>query len=286
MMQKSKKYLLRGAAFAVSLLLLGWLGYRLLLQHYGKTFPYGTWINGIYCTGLSVEDVNLLLCRQEYDAVITIVDEDGAEYALDYNDYVTGIDYTEALEAIQGQSLMEQVFAGSETEYHISPAVTVNEEELTDYLITVSPFRELLEMDENKASLEYTNTGYVLTVDGRETLDFEISFEKILEAVKLARTSLDLVEAGCYSSEAYSASDRLLLNIYQQIEDYTENHSIVISADEGEYSLTALELQEFLAKDENGIPLLDETGSIYCDTEKIESYFAQIASETSTRSNS
>ncbi len=285
-MQKLKKFLLRGAAFAVSLLLLGGLGYYLLLKHYANTFPYGTWINGIYCTGLSAEDVNLLLCRQEYDTLITVVDENGTEYVLDYYDFVTDIDYTEAIEEIRGQTAIEQVFSRTENEYEIRPKITVDVQGLTTYLATVSPFEELEENYESKVSLEYTDTGYVLTVSGKETLDFELACEKILEAAETAQTSLDLVEAGCYSSESYNFADRLLLNTYQQIEDYTENHQIVISADEGDYSLTDLELQDFLAKDENGIPLLNETGSIYCDAEKIEDYFAEIASETSTRNNS
>ncbi|MCD8130490.1 MAG: L,D-transpeptidase [Lachnospiraceae bacterium] len=286
MIKKIMKILLRGAAFAVSLLLLGGLGYYLLLQHYSNTFPYGTWINGVYCTGLSVEDVNLLLCRQEYDAVIMIVDENGTEYALDCHDFVTDIDYTEAIEEIRVQTAPEQAFSKEEKEYEIKPKITVDEEGLTAYLAGVSPFAELEENYESKVSLEYTDTGYVLTLSGKETLDFELACERILEAVETAQTLFDLVETGCYSSESYNFSDRLLLNTYQQIEEYTENHRIVISADEGDYSLTELEPQDFLAKDEAGLPLLNETGSVYCDAEKVEDYFAEIASETSTRNDS
>ncbi|MCD7806641.1 MAG: L,D-transpeptidase [Lachnospiraceae bacterium] len=283
-MKKSKKILLRGAAFAASLLLLCILGYHLLLVHYANTFPYGTWINGVYCTGLSVESVNRLLCQQEYDAVLTVVDENGVEYELDCSDFVTNLDYTEGIEQIRGQIPSGQDF--SEKTYVIAPKVTVDEERLIAYLATASPFDLVEETYVSKITLEYTDTGYVMSNSGVETLDFDLSCEKILGAIQNAEAFLDLVEAGCYSSESYNASDRLLLEVWRQIGEYTENHHIVISADEGENTLTELELLEFLAKDENGLPLLNENGSIYCDTEKVESYFSQIRTETSTRNNS
>ncbi len=285
MMTKSGKFIFRATAVALlAVAALCALGYFLLQNHYSKTFPYGTWINGVYCTGLSVEQVNLLLCQQEYDASITLVDDEGNEYVIDCNAFVTGIDYTESVRAVREQTFMGSSF--TQTTYSVNPAVTLDEEAFAEWLPTVSPFTEIDEKYENKVTLEYTEAGYVLYDTGLEILDTDRSCEMILAAVQTGEKTLSLTQAGCYTAEGYTSGDKLLLDIYSQIEEYAQSHQVTLSADEGEYALSDAVVQSFLAADEEGVPLLNRDGSIYCDTEKIEAYVAALAAETGTLNNS
>ncbi|MCD7752781.1 MAG: L,D-transpeptidase [Lachnospiraceae bacterium] len=285
MMTKTRKLILYSAAAALlAVAVFCALGYILLQDHYSKTFPYGTWINGVYCTGLSVERVNLLLCQQEYDVSVTITDDEGNEYVLDCNAFVTGIDYTESIKEVRNQTHTGAVF--SQTSYTVNPLVTLDEEAFSEWLPTVSPFSEIDEKYDNKVTLEYTEDGYVLSDTGLEILDTDRACEMILAAVQTGAKSVSLVETDCYTAEGYTSNDKILLNIYNQIEEYTQSHQVTLSADEGEYVLTGVQVQSFLATDEEKIPLLNKDGTIYCDTEKVEAYVSALASETSTRNNS
>ncbi len=284
-MTKSGKFIFRSViAAAAGAAVLCVLGYILLQNHYAKTFPYGTWINGVYCTGLSAAQVNLLLCQQEYDASVTITDDEGNEYILDCSAFVTGIDYTDSVQAVRNQTRTGASF--SQASYTVNPLVTLDTEAFSEWLPTVSPFSEIDEKYDNKITLEYTEDGYVLKDTGLEILDTDRACEMIMAAVQTGVQSVSLVETGCYTTEGYTSGDKILLNIYSQIEEYTENHQISFDADEGSYTMTGAEIQDVLATDEEGIPLLNQDGHIYCDAEKIEDYVAALASETSTRNNS
>ncbi|MCD7864077.1 MAG: L,D-transpeptidase [Lachnospiraceae bacterium] len=285
MMTKSRKFILysAGAALLAAAALCA-LGYVLLLGHYARTFPYGTWINGVYCTGLTVDQVNSLLCQQEYDATLSIMDDEGNEYELDCNEYVTGIDYTLSVQAVKAQARTDSSF--SQTSYSVNPVVTVDEEAFGEWLFTVSPFSDIDDKYENKVTLQYTEDGYVLSDTGEEMLDFDRACEVLLSAVQTGVKSVSLTETDCYTTEAYTSDDKYLLDIYSQIEKYTQNHQITFEADEGEYAMTEAEIQGVLAAGEDGIPLLNKDGVIYCDTEKVEAYVAALASDTSTRNHS
>ncbi len=284
-MTKSGKFIFRSVTAAVAgAAVLCVLGYILLQNHYAKTFPYGTWINGVYCTGLSAEQVNLLLCQQEYNASVTITDDEGNEYILDCNAFVTGIDYTDSVKALRKQTLTGSSF--SQASYSVNPLVTLDAEAFSEWLPTVSPFSEIDEKYDIKITREFTVDRYVLKDTGLEILDTDRACEVILAAIQTGVQSVSLVETDCYTADGYTTNDKVLLNIYSQVEEFTENHQLVLEADEGDYVMNEAEIQSLLAADEEGIPLLDKDGFIYCDTEKVETYVAAYASETSTRNNS
>lgn len=71
-----------------------------LAVYYHNAFPYGTWINGIYCTGRSIQEVNEDLAEQfTYDG-ITVKDKDGGCYLIAAEDIGYQFDFETALEKI------------------------------------------------------------------------------------------------------------------------------------------------------------------------------------------
>ena len=66
-------------SIAVLQFLIAYLG---LAFYYRNAFVYGTWINNIYCTGKSIEEVNAELSGQfSYDG-ITVYDKEQNEYQI------------------------------------------------------------------------------------------------------------------------------------------------------------------------------------------------------------
>lgn len=74
-------------------LLLILAGYLALCFYYSRVFSYGTWINGIYCTGKSVDEVNAELLAATALTDITITDKDNIRSVLHGEEIGYTIDY-------------------------------------------------------------------------------------------------------------------------------------------------------------------------------------------------
>ena len=57
-------------------------GFLALTWYYGRTFVVNTWINGIYCTGMTVEEVNSELVRNMEMPELTIIDGEGQSWRI------------------------------------------------------------------------------------------------------------------------------------------------------------------------------------------------------------
>lgn len=81
------------------------IGIYLSLAHYYKGgFNYGTWINNVYCTGKSVEEINEELLKAYEKPTITVLLKDGIRHSIT----IENIDYQLSFKASLQQLLMEQ----------------------------------------------------------------------------------------------------------------------------------------------------------------------------------
>ena len=75
--------------------------YCLMAYYYRNGFSYGTYINGIYCTGKTIEQVNTELLRNIGDYKgLTIVDADGKSYTVSAEDVGLKYDCTDSLKEL------------------------------------------------------------------------------------------------------------------------------------------------------------------------------------------
>ena len=70
-----------------------------LTWYYSKTFVVNTWINGVYCTGMTVEEVNSELVRTARIPEPVIIDEQGQRWPVDLSKVDYRVDYTASLRA-------------------------------------------------------------------------------------------------------------------------------------------------------------------------------------------
>ena len=107
-----------------------------LAGYYLERFCYGTWINGVYCTGKTVDEVNAeLVMLATYDK-ITIIDRNNSQYEVALEEIEYGMDYTGALKEIKGgQKEFEWIrYYFTEQNFDVMPVVTFSEEKLADIL--------------------------------------------------------------------------------------------------------------------------------------------------------
>ena len=93
-----KRVVLKGIVIAGFIILLSIAGMYLgLARYYAGGFSYQTWINGIYCTGKSVNEVNEELLKQCYYTGLTIIASDGKSYNVPAGQVNLSFDFSEAM---------------------------------------------------------------------------------------------------------------------------------------------------------------------------------------------
>ena len=92
------KSILKGVCIGLFIVTILTAGIYILLGfYYMEGFPCFTWINGVYCTGKNVEEVNRELCRKyKYDG-ISVVDKNGTKLFVSSDDVNYQVDFTDSL---------------------------------------------------------------------------------------------------------------------------------------------------------------------------------------------
>ena len=121
------KYVLRGIAIAGSIILVSTAGMYLgLAYYYADGFSYDTWINGIYCTGKSISEVNEELLKQCYYTGLTIIASDGKSYTIPAEQVELSFDFSEALNVYlerQNPYLWIDNLIGEKSDKKLDPAI-------------------------------------------------------------------------------------------------------------------------------------------------------------------
>ena len=69
-----------------------------LAAYYHNAFTYGTWINGVYCTGRSIQEVNDELVKDFTYEGVAVEDKDGGRYMISAEEISYQFDFKKSLE--------------------------------------------------------------------------------------------------------------------------------------------------------------------------------------------
>lgn len=275
-MKKTTKRLFLAVLFSLLLLL---TGYFVLAIYYREGFSLNTWINGVYCTGKTVEEVNSELLSHTEAPDITIVDRMGTEYTISLADADYRADYSSVLERYRQEQnpylWVDNVLFHSRRV--LAPAVTVDVATLRKAYDSLE-FVQAEQQKKQDYSLYQDATGEYVFTDGLENrIDLEKAFLALKEVVENGQATLNLQDSGCYYDIVPNETQKALRNLWKEIEKY-QNCDIVYCFGEERHPVTAAACASFLVK-ENGLPILDEKGSFVLDEEAVKAYIQKLAEE-------
>ncbi len=185
--------------FMLTVLLVLLTGYLMLSLYYADGFSYGTWINGIYCTGKSPEEANALLMEKTAYAGLNVTAADGTVYQVSPSGINLKADYTQTLRTYMDQqnpfAWGVNLFTGRQ--HTVLPQVSYDSD-LLDSEISGWELFDLQE-DDRGVSVVHGKNGYEL-VDTTENVPVKSSItEAVKNALMSMDTELDLKSAdGCY----------------------------------------------------------------------------------------
>lgn len=216
-MKKVVKILV-GSLFSICILLgLGYLG---LAVYYENGFSFQTYINGIYCTGKSVETVNKELNEAYVYEGLAVNAVEGSFY-IDAKDISYVYDYREPLNhylAQQNPYLWIENLTKGHKEYTLLPAVCFSHADLEG--LVSKQIEELALEQEHLVKIKSDEEGFTLTDTKQDILDEGKALQFIKEALVNGVASIDLEEAGCYYDEPYTEAEKELMTFYDLLNEY------------------------------------------------------------------
>ncbi len=279
-----KKNVLKGAGIGIAIVLLSIIAMYLGLSfYYGDGFSYGTWINGVYCTGKSINEVNDELTRQwNYDG-LTITDSDGKSYTILPEDVNLTFDYERTLELYlqkQNPYLWVDNLMKKTDERRLEPEVSYDEA-VFNQIVEAMPFFHGKRDEDRVVQIEKGETGYILINERAHVLNEEKTRELIRIAFDTFETELDLEKEGCYADLELSPEMRQELALWEKLKEYQDCRIIYQFGDEL-VPIDAGVVCNWLKTDEQGNFVYDETGNLCTDEEKLYDFVDRLADEYDT----
>lgn len=269
------------SCIGIVLLLVG--AYFSLAYYYSEGFTCGVWVNGIYCTGFNVSDVNEMLAQKNDYKKIDIIDKDGNVFTINTEDVDFRLEYTEELKKIKEKQdpLMWLQYYMEPCRYEVEPQIVFSEEKVLALLEDADFMRTGIYDVKNTAVVKWTADGYVLEDETEELLIKWKAQDAVLESVANREDVLHLYEAGCYGdlmkteemNQAYALWDKI--NSFQDFKVTYRMGNELLALDEGDVC-------KWILRDETGNFIFDENGNLMLDETKVHEYTKALSDKYDT----
>ncbi|MDL2301235.1 L,D-transpeptidase/peptidoglycan binding protein [Lachnospiraceae bacterium OttesenSCG-928-D06] len=257
-------------------------GYLFLSLYYKEVFFTGTWINGIYCTGKTVEEVNAELLEDMEAPYLLVLDKNEKEYEIPLSLFDYKQDYTEELtEYLKTQNpflWIKNMFQTSGE--NINPTAIYNQEQLRQYLKKLDFF-----VEEEKRSLDVqiqlTENGYELYNGMCERLNEKKVFDMVEKAIEKQNFYVNLKEEACYENLELSKKQLETVALFEKIDSF-QDCKIVYDMGDTLIPIDKGVACTFIALSETGDFELSESGEPMLSLEGVEEFISNLAEEYNT----
>lgn len=258
-------------------------GYFALMRYYQQYIPYGTWINGIYCTGFSREEANkMLLLQNSFTPSLIVEDMEGREYVLTPDSSLYDLDYMEPMTKEFMSYGLSGVFR--QKDLVLLPKVYIHREAFPAYL-KVQPLWEAqpAETEGERVRILKTERGFELEDHCRDLLDRDKAAEAIMNGFETGAERVSLKEEGCYYSLDYTEEEKELLFLFDALQSFTERiaFDLTIQGEPAE-RIDASVLCDWIMTDSDGSYVFGKDGVLLLDSGKVKRYADTIAETYTT----
>lgn len=259
-------------------------GFLALGLYYRNNFPVNTWINGVYCTGKTIEQVNEELADGTEPPQIILLDEQGKEWSLRAEDIGLLSDYTSALRTyLRAHS---SALWMNNMQEPVRETITAAELRWDDALLREAV--EATELVKQAAADEKSGCRVVFGEDGYYLEDHNqarLNVQKLIGFVESCLTDgvtyIDLVKGGCYDVQEDSAEDISQRALWSRLQDFFAR-SITYDMGAEQIPLTPGILSSFLAADEAHELQLDSSGEPVVDESRVADWVKGLAEQYDT----
>lgn len=251
--------------------------YFLLAYYYKDGFCLNTWINGVYCTGKTVEEVNAELLSITEAPIIVITDRDGEQYAIDMAELGFEGDYITPLNRyMEEQNVLLWIDNITFHQKHeIVPAISYDEQLLQEAFEKQDFVKEETQRLTDYLLVRNWKDGYFLYDGLKDRLDVEKAFAALKQAIAAGEYELDLMQAGCYYDIPLTEEQKATELLWEKIDAF-QRCNLVYDMGDAQIPLDAVIMSDFI-KTVDGEAALDENGSLILDEDGIRNFVSSLA---------
>lgn len=257
-------------------------GFLALTWYYGRTFVVNTWINGIYCTGMTVEEVNSELVKTVEIPELIIIDEQGQSWPLDLSMADYCVDYTDSLQAYLRRGQNSWLSPNEIVEQHIFPQMSWNHEKLRDLVADMDWVQAALERS-TAVEIQVGEDGeepYVLYDGKNQRLNIEKLCDYVQQCVENGIYQVQVRQGDCYVDLEDTAADTLQRQRFADLQSFFQS-GLVYDMGAELIELTPETLASFLRKDSAGCPVW-EREELMLSASQIREWVEQLAEQYDT----
>ncbi|MDD2972024.1 MAG: L,D-transpeptidase family protein [Lachnospiraceae bacterium] len=287
MKRRTKKHRGNGKYFLtvgmITPILLCSITYIALALYYQESFSFGTWVNGVYCTGKSVNEINEELLSADGGKTLTILGRNDETETLDLNSIQYQEDYLTPLENMkenQNPYLWGRNLLKSKSQVLI-PVISYNTELLEKCLSEYAFMKQDTINTIPQVKIVESPEGYALFDNTRQIIDRDKVYQKVSTAIINYEHQIDLEEEACYEDVPITREMQDIYTLWDKVKTFQDFHVRYLFGDTIE-NLDSATVADWITKDENDQFVLDEDGSLILDQEMVKEYIAGLAAEYDT----
>ena len=247
---------------------------------------YGTWINGIYCTGKTVDEVNQELISTYEQKDVYVVTPQDVE-VITPQEFGFSYDFTQSLEVYRKKQnplvWYLHMFSGHQNE-DILPQVSFDEQALEEWILTIKSFESNLNMTEDSLSIVLGENGYEIREEKEQILNTKLAVEKISQAIENAKTEIDLIEEDCYFTRDETVEMQQVRDLYEEVK-LIQEASLQYQIKDIVKKVLPSEIALWIATDAEGKVITDKSGNLVFDRDAVASFVKELADKYDTWQN-
>lgn len=259
--------------------------YLFVSLYYTDGFTFNTRINGVYCTGKSVEEVNSELIEAfQYDRIVVKSEDYGTKEEILLSDIDYTVDYTEALRNVFGkQSPFLWILNASKSSVtnNVKPTILYNEEELKKKVNSLELVKQHTEEAQFISEIRFSKEdGYYYYEKIDEIIDTDKLFDLVTESLDSSFTAD--VTRDCFFVNDETPEMLHDKRVWNEVSDFL-TPKLSFDMGDGPFKLDSSVLSNFIIFDFGTREFLkNEDGSLYISKDKVDSYIDSLCDRYDT----
>ena len=257
--KRSPRGLLLAAIGVIVVLIL--VVYFTIASSYKGRFLGRTTINGLNCSGKTVQEVNTAMNLQAKNYVLTLKEREGKTETINGGDidltYVDNGQVAELLDGISPYGWLWSQIRG--TELTVQANMSYDETKFETVISHLSAFNPAYAEAPTDAQIVPGDTQFQIQKEseGRE-LDNEKALKLIQESIKTGVTEIDFEDSECYKKPSVYENDQNLKEQLEKVNGYLKA-KITYDFEDRTIEVTAQDIMAMIAQDDKGNYGLDQT---------------------------
>ena len=257
-----------------------------LAEYYRNVFSFNTWINGVYCTGKTVEEINDELTGEYETRSIEVMDEEGNIEYIFPDEFDFRIDFSSYLNSIKDAQDPYLWILNSKNrvkKLEIAPLYYYDEDALVKQI-------------ENLSFVKKHTRGYdpyvffVMGENGYELIDNhvrQVDFDKVYESILRSLYSEDpvILNDEYLKDYEYSEEEKAFFKERDIVDKFLET-KIVYDMGEEEIPVDSLVLSGFIELGDDGLFVKDENGNLKICEDRVREFVNDLCDKYNTADRS